>query len=230
MTYRLKTYLRCPYSRSPPIAGAADPGHGEGPLYDWVPMERTRRPRRHLVAVLLVLPAVALLFGWTALADSSPSPAASGAPAAAGAAPAGDVAKGMTVYNQNCTACHGANLEGGIGPKLNPLEKLPGTVPDPKDPAYLTDVIANGLNGKGSYGQMPAWKGKLSDADIQNVIAYVLDAAKQGGGGISPAELARSNVLWVTVGTGLMLVLTFLLARYNMRWIGRRAAARSGRR
>ena len=190
-------------------------------------MERIRRPRRQLAALFLAVPALVLLFGWTALADSSPSPAAS---AAGGAAPAGDVAKGMTVYNQNCTACHGANLEGGIGPKLNPLEKLPGTVPDPKDPTYLTDVIANGLNGKGSYAsQMPAWKGKLSDADIQNVIAYLLDAAKSGGGGISPTDLARSNVLWVTVGIGIMVVLTFLLARYNMRWIARRAAARSGR-
>jgi len=184
-------------------------------------MERIRRPRRHLVAIFVIVPAAALLFGWTALADSSPSPAA-------GAAPAGDVAKGMQIYNQNCTACHGGSLEGGIGPKLNPIEKLPGTVPDPKDLAYLTDVIANGLNGKGSYGQMPAWKGKLSDADIQNVIAYILEAAKAPPG-LSPTDLARSNVLWVTVGTGLMVVLTFLLARYNMRWIARRAAARSGR-
>lgn len=189
-------------------------------------MERSRKPHWQLVAALVAVPALALIFGWTALADSSPSPAAGGAPAGAAA---GDVTKGQAVYNQNCTACHGANLEGGIGPKLNPLEKLPGTVPDPKDPAYLTDVVANGLQGKGSYGQMPAWKGKLSDADIQNVIAYILDAAKQGGGGVSPAELARSNVLWVTIGVGVMLLLTFLLARYNMRWIARRAAARSGR-
>lgn len=191
-------------------------------------MERIRRPRWHLAALLLAVPALALGFAWTALADSSPSPAAAGG--TPGAAVAGDKAKGMATYNQNCTACHGGNLEGGIGPKLNPLEKLPGTA-NPKDPAYLTGVIANGLQGKGSYSsQMPAWKGKLSDADIQNVIAYILDLNAQGGGGsISPSELARSNVLWVTIGVGLMVVLTFLLARYNMRWIARRAAARSGR-
>ena len=188
-------------------------------------MERIRKPSWHLAAIIFAVPALALGFGWTALADSSPSPAAAGG--APGAAVAGDKVKGMATYNANCTACHGSNLEGGIGPKLNPIEKLPG-VANPKDPAYLTDVIANGLQGKGSYGQMPAWKGKLADADIQNVIAYILDAGSKPAG-LSPTDLARSNVLWVTVGIGMMVVLTFLLARYNMRWIARRAAARSGR-
>ena len=190
-------------------------------------MESIPRPRLQLAALAVIVPILIGLFGWTALADSSPSPAPGAA--AAGAAPAGDVAKGMQVYNQNCTTCHGGSLEGGIGPKLHPIEKLPGTVDNPNDPAYLTDVVANGLNGKGSYGQMPAWKGKLSDADIQNVIAYILAAGKSGAANLSPSDLARSNVLWVTVGIGLMVALTFLLARYNMRWIGRRAAARSRR-
>jgi hypothetical protein len=46
------------------------------------------------------------------------------------------------------------------------------------------------------------------------------------GGTLSPTDLARSNVFWVTVGIGAMMVITYLLARYNMRWIARRAAAR----
>ncbi|SCW81649.1 cytochrome c551 [Paenibacillus tianmuensis] len=56
------------------------------------------------------------------------------------------------IYKQNCISCHGANFEGGVGPNLT---KVGGKYS--KD--QIAAIVANGRGG------MPAFKGKLSDAD-----------------------------------------------------------------
>jgi hypothetical protein len=43
---------------------------------------------------------------------------------------------------------------------------------------------------------------------------------------LSPGELAKRTILWVTIGIIAMVFITYLLAQYNMRWVARRAAAR----
>lgn len=186
-----------------------------------------RGRRWHLPAVFAVLiPAV--LVGWTLTAvsaeTSSPSPAGS-----ASALP-GDPNKGAQVFgSQGCTTCHGANLEGGIGAKLNPIQKLPG-VSNPLDPNYLRTTIRNGRSGDpGFSAAMPAFgPDKLSDQDLNDVISYIIAQNESGAAGLGPVELARSNVFWVSISIFLLVMVTWLLARYNMRWIARRAAARRG--
>jgi cytochrome c551 len=192
-------------------------------------------------AAVFLVPLLVTLFAETVFAES-PAPATSPAQAQGGTGqPAGgsgqsgqaqqgggqgvgglpgDPNKGMTIYQDKCTSCHGANLEGGVGAKLNPIQ---GGEQNLK-PEYLINVITNGK--KGDLGQMPAWKGQIPDQGIRDVAAYIITENKTKGGTLSPAELAKSNVLWVTVGIGGMLVLTWLLARYNMRWVSRRAMMR----
>jgi mono/diheme cytochrome c family protein len=186
---------------------------------------------RKLVTVFGVVFVGGLVAAGTipALAQS-PEPAASGSPVAL----PGDPAKGQTAYNGTCTACHGANLEGGIGPKLNPLAKITGTpdykkITDPGVADYLINVIANGKAPSDGFGAMPAKGGNtaLSDQDVKDIAAYIIQTNLQGNAGLSPTDLARSNVFWVTVGVGVMVLLTYLLARYNMRWIALRARKRS---
>ncbi|HEV7178331.1 MAG TPA: hypothetical protein VGN11_00560, partial [Candidatus Baltobacteraceae bacterium] len=47
------------------------------------------------------------------------------------------------------------------------------------DPAKVVDVVEDGLhgtlqvNGQTYNGQMPAWKGTLSKADVANVVSYI---------------------------------------------------------
>jgi mono/diheme cytochrome c family protein len=176
--------------------------------------------------------------GATAASPSpseSPAPGASGSPGAASLP--GDPNKGQQLYSASgCTTCHGASLEGGVGPRLNPLQKISG-VPDYKridEPAvadYLITTITNGKGPSDGFGQMQPKGGatKLSDQDVRDIAAYIIQANLSGKVPLSPAELARSNVFWVTVGIGGMCLLTYLLAQYNMRWIARRAAARRGR-
>jgi mono/diheme cytochrome c family protein len=185
------------------------------------------RGRRWRLPAALAVLVPAILAGWTltAVSAESPSPAASALP--------GDPTKGAQTFGSaGCAGCHGANLEGGIGPKLNPITKLPG-VSNPLDPAFLHTTIRNGRSGDpGFSAAMPAFgPDKLPDQDLNNVIAFIIQQNQQGSAGLGPVELARSNVFWVTTSISLLVLVTWLLARYNMRWVARRAEARrqSGR-
>jgi mono/diheme cytochrome c family protein len=215
------------------------------------------RARRRLLlgAFALSAPAVALAVGMViALADSSPVPTPGGSsPAPASPAPGstpsasssalggglpGDPQNGATLYGQNCATCHGADMTGGIGPRLNPVSHL-GNTSNPLDPTYLITTITNGLKNVGcpsgtfncSAGEMPAKGGaSINDQDIKDIAAYIIQQNKlPGQQALDPRALAVENVKWVTIGILAMLILTFLLARYNMRWIDRRVAARRER-
>jgi mono/diheme cytochrome c family protein len=185
------------------------------------------RGRRWLVPSAAAVLVPAILAGWTltaVFAQEAPSPSTSSS------ALPGDPAKGAQVFGASgCTGCHGANLEGGIGAKLNPIQKFPG-VANPLDPNYLRTTIRNGRSGDGFGAAMPPFPtNTLSDADLNNVIAFVIAQNQSGAAGLDPVTLARSDVFWVTIGIVLMVTITWLLARYNMRWIALRAAARRER-
>jgi len=218
----------------PPLFPSVSPAiPAKPPLELWVELAASMSRRR-----LWSLPAAAgilvpaILGGWTltAVFAADPSPVASAG--AKATVPGGDATKGQDVYNQNCTSCHGPTLGGGIGPKLNPIQKL-GNTGNPADPDYLVETIGSGLQGVAGFSTaMPAFAkskgGQLSDQDIKNVAAFIL--ASQGKATtLDPTELARSNVFWVSAVVGALLLLTYLLASYNMRWIDRRAVARRER-
>ena len=78
---------------------------------------------------------------------------------------------------------------------------------------------------------MPAKGGaSLTDQDIKDLAAFIIQQNKTPGeAALDPHALAIELVKTVTIGIVAMLVATFLLARYNMRWIDRRVAARRER-
>ena len=176
--------------------------------------------------VALAIPAFVALTAISTLAASSPAPSPSGSPAAL----PGDPAKGAVLYGQNCATCHGANLEGGIGAVLNPIDKLPG-VASSLDPTFLIDIITNGRQpqaGDPKQIAMPAKGGNsaLTAQDIKDLASYIIQQNQTGSPPLSPGELAKRTMLWVGIGIMAMIFVTYLLAQYNMRWIARRAAAR----
>jgi mono/diheme cytochrome c family protein len=82
---------------------------------------------------------------------------------------------GAQVYSQNCASCHGANgqgLEGAFPP-------LAGNPYVTGDPTKVIATVDNGLHGAivvsghPFNGVMPAWKGKLSPAELASVITYI---------------------------------------------------------
>jgi mono/diheme cytochrome c family protein len=173
----------------------------------------------------VAVPALVAFTAVTTLADSTPTPAASGA-----AALPGDPAKGATLFVQNCATCHGITLSGGIGPALNPIVKLPN-VANPLDPTFLIGIITTGrVHQSGDPGtvNMPPKGGNanLTDQDVKDLAAFIIQQNRTGSPPLSPNELAKRTMLWVGIGIIGMVFITLLLAQYNMRWIARRAAAR----
>lgn len=76
-----------------------------------------------------------------------------------------DASIGKQVYDKNCAACHGKDGK-GIMPKMPDFSK--GERMDKSD-KHLISSISSGVKGTA----MPAWKGKLNDADMSNVLCYV---------------------------------------------------------
>ncbi|MDT8369756.1 MAG: c-type cytochrome [Longimicrobiales bacterium] len=72
---------------------------------------------------------------------------------------------GAETYATNCLACHGAALEGGIGPTFLDEEWIHGG-----QASHVIAVIRNGVLDKG----MPAWGTILSPDQINQVASYVL--------------------------------------------------------
>jgi mono/diheme cytochrome c family protein len=168
-------------------------------------------------AAAFLVPGLLIGFATVAFAATTASPS----PSTSGAGLPGDPAKGQQLFTSSgCATCHGAALGGGIGPPLHPIKNL-GDSKDPLDPAYLIATINNGKSGVGGYGAMPAKGGAtLADQDIKDLAAFIIDQNhKVGQVPLTPGELAKSTIAWVTIGTLAMLALTYLLSRYNMRWI-----------
>jgi mono/diheme cytochrome c family protein len=103
---------------------------------------------------------------------------------AAPAAIAGDAAAGKAKYDMFCTSCHGTTGKGDgpVGAALNPKPRdfsvgdfkfdsdkdgTPGTDAD------LKLVIKNGGGAYGGSPMMAPWGATLSEADLDNVVAFV---------------------------------------------------------
>jgi cytochrome c oxidase cbb3-type subunit 3 len=75
------------------------------------------------------------------------------------------VSAGQKTYEANCVACHGKELEGGIGFSLVDAEWIHGA-----NPAQIYVTIDQGIPAKG----MQAWGSILGQKRITEVVAYVL--------------------------------------------------------
>lgn len=113
-------------------------------------------------------------------------------PAIAASSPA---AAGQTVYNANCSACHNTNGSGqpGVFPPLAGNPMVTGSADK------VIAAVKNGLtgpttvNGKSYNGAMPAWKDKLSNAEIADVITYIRSSWGNNGGAVTEAQVAGSK-------------------------------------
>lgn len=94
-----------------------------------------------------------------ATAENSKSPAPS--------PPAKDLQSGAKIFTEKCSPCHGTEGKGnsGIGTPDFTSSKVQGSLTD----EMIIKTIHEGRKGTA----MPAWGGKLSDAEIQAVAAFV---------------------------------------------------------
>ena len=103
---------------------------------------------------------LALLVAAALAASVAASACAGQAAPAAGAK--GDVAAGQAAFTaKGCVACHGANAEGRVGPKIA------GT-------SLSQSAVASTVRSGKSGGAMPAFDAsRVSDEDVANIYAWL---------------------------------------------------------
>lgn len=101
---------------------------------------------------------------------------------------------GKTLFNQYCTACHGQNAEGKVGPNLTDEYWLHGG-----DIKAVFHTVTEGIPEKG----MISWKKQLNPLQIQQVSSYVLSlqgtkpagAKEPQGEKVSPVAMPAPKVV-----------------------------------
>jgi len=84
----------------------------------------------------------------------------------------GDPEVGLRRYQQYCQVCHGLDGEGdGIMTKLIGIIPIDLTNSNETNRLSNVDLVKNILDGKGKY--MPAWRGILSQSDVEALVSYI---------------------------------------------------------
>lgn len=80
------------------------------------------------------------------------------------------IAKGKSIYDSKCSACHGVELQGQIGPNLTDEYWIHGR----GGLVEIASVVRGGVLDKG----MPNWESQLNDEEIRAVTVFV--ASRKG--------------------------------------------------
>ena len=90
-----------------------------------------------------------------------------------------DVARGKAVYERHCVSCHGPG-GWGDGPNAHTLRIPPANFHRfnsyLKSDEELLRAIEHGI----VYSPMHAWRGELTDGEMQDVVAYIRLLSQQG--------------------------------------------------
>jgi cytochrome c6 len=81
---------------------------------------------------------------------------------------------GATVFKAKCAMCHGPDGSGST-PAGKAMKARDFSLPEvqSQSDAQLTEIVTNGKN------KMPAYKGKLTDDQIKDLVAYVRTLGKK---------------------------------------------------
>lgn len=98
---------------------------------------------------------------------------------------AASISEGKKIFDANCVACHGANLQGGIGPNLTDANWING--------GGVKNIFKIISSGSTTNPVMAPWKEVIKGSDIQKVASYIISLK---GSNPSDAKAPEGNV-WV---------------------------------
>jgi cbb3-type cytochrome c oxidase subunit III len=84
----------------------------------------------------------------------------------------GDPEVGLQLYQKYCQVCHGEEGEGdGIMTKLMGITPMDHTNPNETNLYDNAALVKSILDGEGKF--MPAWRGVLSQSDVEALVSYI---------------------------------------------------------
>lgn len=101
---------------------------------------------------------------------------------------AASISEGKKIFDANCVACHGANLQGGIGPNLTDANWING--------GGVKNIFKIISSGSTTNPVMAPWKEVIKGSDIQKVASYIISLK---GSNPSDAKAPEGDV-WVEDG------------------------------
>jgi len=132
-----------------------------------------------VAAISLVVWGIAAGATWAPAAAAQDVPTANPTPA--------DVDAGKQTFAQRCSVCHGLDGSGAMGPNI---QGIPMRIGAP----VVANTIKNGVSGA-----MPAFAGQLTDAQIQQVISYLLTLTRKDTGTVT-GDAAKGKQLYDSAG------------------------------
>ena len=90
----------------------------------------------------------------------------------------GDLAAGQRIFQRKCASCHNTNGDGKTitGRRFPYANLIDGTWRSDGSAAAIERQIRQG------HDPMPKFEGKLTDEEIRQTVAYVLELSRSGGG------------------------------------------------
>ena len=84
----------------------------------------------------------------------------------------GDPEAGVQLYQKYCRVCHGEEGDGdGIMTTLMGISPMDHTNPNETNRLDNNELVRSILDGKGRF--MPAWRGILSQSDVEALVSYI---------------------------------------------------------
>jgi mono/diheme cytochrome c family protein len=153
----------------------------------------------------------AYILSWLERVEPAPTPTSvSVTPIPRVAGVLGDPTAGAQIFARECQLCHGPQGQGGIGASLS------GPIPATQPAAFLRQVVNEGIAGS----PMPAYRGALTEDEIENTVAFILswERAPVSAVSLEPEEEDGFNwligLLFLIVS---LVVVGWLIARFSQR-------------
>jgi len=90
-----------------------------------------------------------------------------------------DITRGKAVYQRHCQACHGAG-GWGDGPDAKALKVAPANFHRFASLLKSDEELLRTIAPVGVLRPIHAWRGRLTDGQMQDVVAYIRLLAQQG--------------------------------------------------
>lgn len=122
----------------------------------------------------------------------------------------GDPTAGAQVFARECQVCHGSQGQGGIGASIS------GPIAAAQPAAFLRQVIKEGVSGS----PMPAFEGVLSEAEVEDAVAFILSWERRPPPETTPEPEAGNSFSWVVALLFLfvtLVIVIWLVTRFSQR-------------